>query len=667
MRRIYRATTALVASLSLVSPGLVTAQETPSDPGSEVMVPQPAAPQGAIAAPEDGATGAPEAQTSDNAPEAVREVPEEAAQDLSPSDEPPASTSQSGPAEMEGTPAQSEPEPPMAAEAPAATDIPENDASPALRMEQPDPGALPESRPPEDPAPPMEPGPADDDIPADETAAPDGEAARTDGGSAEMPSPDIGTSPETPVESIGAEAAGELSAASEPPEADDTSAGDDTDALRRALEERALEDETGVPREPAIEAEPPPLDDGANPAAETPPETSDATDGTQDAESSAPESGAVETDAARAEATPAPVEGNDALRALETLLGGETPAAAEGQLSEFTVGEEGARSSDEDFATSVMRSISGDSAREDGVEEAREDDNRGRDLARFALAGLAGLAVGKMLSDNREVELNTGDRVVVSLPDGSQQVIKDEDALLFRPGSNIQTERYDDGSTITTVLREDGSKVVTIRDANMRILRRSVVQSDGSSAMLIDDTVEVEPVVISELPPPARPIEYSERMDETALRAALMQEAAIDRRFTLGQIRNIAQVRALVAPLDIQSVTFETGSAAITPDQARQLSALGRAVAETIAQNPRELFLIEGYTDAVGSEASNLALSDRRAESVALALTEYFEVPPENLVVQGYGEQFLRIQTQEADRLNRRVAVRRITDLVAQN
>jgi outer membrane protein OmpA-like peptidoglycan-associated protein len=49
---------------------------------------------------------------------------------------------------------------------------------------------------------------------------------------------------------------------------------------------------------------------------------------------------------------------------------------------------------------------------------------------------------------------------------------------------------------------------------------------------------------------------------------------------------------------------------------------------------------------------------------VALALSEYFRVPTENMVVQGYGESFLRIQTQDAERLNRRVAVRRITPLV---
>jgi outer membrane protein OmpA-like peptidoglycan-associated protein len=85
---------------------------------------------------------------------------------------------------------------------------------------------------------------------------------------------------------------------------------------------------------------------------------------------------------------------------------------------------------------------------------------------------------------------------------------------------------------------------------------------------------------------------------------------------------------------------------------------------DLLAENPGELFLIEGHTDAVGSAASNLSLSDRRAESVALALTEYFDIPPENMVVQGYGESELLVETQADERLNRRVGVRLISPLM---
>jgi outer membrane protein OmpA-like peptidoglycan-associated protein len=61
-----------------------------------------------------------------------------------------------------------------------------------------------------------------------------------------------------------------------------------------------------------------------------------------------------------------------------------------------------------------------------------------------------------------------------------------------------------------------------------------------------------------------------------------------------------------------------------------------------------------------------LALSDRRAESVALALSENFDIPPENLVVQGYGESVLKVPTETAEAANRRASVRNITPLLGE-
>jgi outer membrane protein OmpA-like peptidoglycan-associated protein len=283
---------------------------------------------------------------------------------------------------------------------------------------------------------------------------------------------------------------------------------------------------------------------------------------------------------------------------------------------------------------------------------------------------------------------NSGDRVVVQRDDGELQVLKDDDALLYQPGSNVRTETFDDGSTRTTVLREDGSQVVTIRDASLRVLRRTLVEPDGDRFVLIDDTEEFAPVDVSRLPQaplvtgregdlfagtdPLDPLGtlgggLEPGASDDPLRDALRREAgyeAVDRRFSLAQVRTIPEVRALAPAADVADVTFESGSAAIEPEQARNLTDLAREVLATIRENPREVFLIEGHTDAVGDAAYNLALSDRRAESLALALNEYFGVPTENLVVQGYGEQFLKVPTTEAERANRRATVRRITPLL---
>ena len=54
----------------------------------------------------------------------------------------------------------------------------------------------------------------------------------------------------------------------------------------------------------------------------------------------------------------------------------------------------------------------------------------------------------------------------------------------------------------------------------------------------------------------------------------------------------------------------------------------------------------------------------RRAELVALVLSQQFGVPAQNLTTQGYGEQYLKVPTQGPEQANRRVTVRRITPLL---
>lgn len=334
-------------------------------------------------------------------------------------------------------------------------------------------------------------------------------------------------------------------------------------------------------------------------------------------------------------------------------------AEAESEVTTEVVTEQDVRSSDEEFAAPAISSAAAPQA----VEADR--DSGLSNLEKAGLLALGALAVGAIMSNGQRVAATSGDRVIVEDNSGRFQVLKDDDALLRRPGSTVETRRFNDGSTTTTTTREDGSRVVTIRDASGRVLRRSVFDTSGRETLLIDDITTVEPVNVATLPPAPR-MNFA-ATDRDALEAALREAERRDlgRTFSLRQVREIVEVRDLAPQISLEDVTFRSGSAAIEPSQAEQLREIGNLMRQMIRENPREVFLIEGYTDAVGGAASNLLLSDRRAESVALALTEYFDVPPENMVVQGFGERFLKIPTLEAERQNRRVAVRWITDLIA--
>ena len=116
--------------------------------------------------------------------------------------------------------------------------------------------------------------------------------------------------------------------------------------------------------------------------------------------------------------------------------------------------------------------------------------------------------------------------------------------------------------------------------------------------------------------------------------------------------------------VELTTITFDTDSATLGPDQLESLVQIGLAIEDILAVSPNEVFLIEGHTDAVGSDYYNLLLSDRRAEAIAVALSTYFQIPPENLVTQGYGERYLLVPTLAAERENRRGVIRLITPLL---
>ena len=366
--------------------------------------------------------------------------------------------------------------------------------------------------------------------------------------------------------------------------------------------------------------------------------------------------------AAQLEADRAALEEERRIAREEELAAAAAAAAAaeagnaEAAVVTEEVTEDQVRGSDEEFETGVT-----------GQQAAASDDGDG--LSKFEkalLLGLGAVVVGSVLKNGDKVVSRSGDRVVVEDPNGDLRVLKDDDALIRRPGDEVRTETFDDGSSRNIVTKPDGSKIVTIRGRDGTVLRRISIDAQGNEYVLFDDLRQEEQIVVNELPQVQESATRVSTTDEDALRAALEAElnAQQQGRFSLRQVREIKQVRALAPELELDAVRFATGSAAIQPEQARSLAKIGRTLSEIIARDPRTVILVEGHTDAVGDATYNLALSDRRAETVALALTEYFDVPPENMITQGYGESSLKVPTLDAEPANRRAVVRNITSLL---
>jgi OmpA-OmpF porin, OOP family len=265
-------------------------------------------------------------------------------------------------------------------------------------------------------------------------------------------------------------------------------------------------------------------------------------------------------------------------------------------------------------------------------------------------------------------------RIIVRDPSG-QSFVRHNEVERFRYGArDIQTQQVG-GETRTIVVRPDGTRIITVTGRDGQLLRRIRRDERGREIIIIDNSYR-DPRAVGgfyvDLPPPVIRIPYNryivEAEDappdviyETMLAPPVER---IGRRYSLDEIRYSPSVRQLMPSIDVNSINFESGSWEIPPDQAAKLQVIADGLNRAIQRDPREVFLIEGHTDAVGSDVDNLSLSDRRAESAATLLTQQFGVPAENLTSQGYGEQYLKEQTDGPSHINRRVTIRRITPLL---
>lgn len=126
-----------------------------------------------------------------------------------------------------------------------------------------------------------------------------------------------------------------------------------------------------------------------------------------------------------------------------------------------------------------------------------------------------------------------------------------------------------------------------------------------------------------------------------------------------------ARLEALLVELHAQKtergMVVTIGDVLFATDRA-DLNANGmatvRKLAEVMMQNPDRTVSVEGFTDSTGSAAHNQQLSERRAASVARALTS-MGVPPERVATRGYGEAYPVASNDSAAnrQLNRRVEI----------
>lgn len=134
--------------------------------------------------------------------------------------------------------------------------------------------------------------------------------------------------------------------------------------------------------------------------------------------------------------------------------------------------------------------------------------------------------------------------------------------------------------------------------------------------------------------------------------------------YTVDEIIEDPEVRQMVRSVDVDTIEFASGSSEISNREMGKLQDIATAIQQVLSEQPDQIFLIEGHTDAVGGDEDNLALSEDRAASVMAVLVDEFGINEQSLQAVGYGEQYLKVETDGPARENRRVTIRNISGLI---
>lgn len=238
-------------------------------------------------------------------------------------------------------------------------------------------------------------------------------------------------------------------------------------------------------------------------------------------------------------------------------------------------------------------------------------------------------------------------------------------ALREAIASNRYTQRQRDVFKVqlTSDREELNRRIVVDKRRRYDDLRRYRDKTDVNIAINIINVPRVERP-IGYYPPPVWAAEADMGMIENQLIAPPVRTPP--RRYTVQQIEDDPQIRESMPAVELDTIHFGFGEAFIREEELENMDKVGEVLEKILAAHPGEVFLIEGHTDAVGSDASNLDLSRQRAQAVVDSLTSYYNVSPRNLKPVGYGERYLKIATDEEEPENRRVTVRRVTPLVGE-
>ena len=126
------------------------------------------------------------------------------------------------------------------------------------------------------------------------------------------------------------------------------------------------------------------------------------------------------------------------------------------------------------------------------------------------------------------------------------------------------------------------------------------------------------------------------------------------RSLSLEERDKVAEITSTKTKIDLD-IQFEYNSAKISEAALPDVQELGKALNNPLLKG--STFIVAGHTDAVGGEAFNQDLSERRADAIKRYLVDKYGIAAADLVTVGYGKTRLKDPNTPTAAVNRRVQV----------
>jgi len=198
--------------------------------------------------------------------------------------------------------------------------------------------------------------------------------------------------------------------------------------------------------------------------------------------------------------------------------------------------------------------------------------------------------------------------------------------------------------------------------AILSIATVAAMLSFGAGTAVAGDNVTEDQILRALAPPPPKPLTRGLSVGPQADPAKVAEEGAFvqkirnraTRSLSIGEREEIATIAKTKPNIDLE-INFDYNSADISAKSMPSVQALGKALTNPDLKG--STFVVAGYTDAMGGEAYNQDLSERRADAIKRYLVDKYGIAGSDLVTVGYGKTKLKDPSQPMAEANRRVQV----------